>query len=86
MKNVLLSAGYSRQITLNFAKFNDLIQLYTPNPHHHSMLVDEIQYIILGKQWPGARKEFKDPKLILQHLSKSLGVLMNKADKWHKLR
>ena len=33
-KNVLMSAGYSRQITMNFAKFNDLV----PN----SCLVDEL--------------------------------------------
>ena len=33
-KNVLMTAGFSRQITMNFAKFNDLI----PN----SCLIDEL--------------------------------------------
>lgn len=49
LKNVLLSAGFSRQITLNFATFNELISNNTPNASHTSFLCDEIQYILLGK-------------------------------------
>ena len=43
-----MTAGFSRKITLNFGTFNELVQSHTPNPNHHSVLVDEVQYIILG--------------------------------------
>ena len=49
LKNVLLISGYARQITLNFPTFNDLLQTYSSNTNHHSYLIDEIQYIIIGK-------------------------------------
>ena len=54
-KNVLMTAGYSRQITMNFAKFNDLI----PN----SCLIDEIQYTMFKEYVPKLRKAIIERKL-----------------------
>ena len=41
-KNILMTAGFSRKITLNFSTFNELIQSHTSRVSHHSVLVDEI--------------------------------------------
>ena len=43
-KNILLQAGYRRQITLNFSTFNLLIP--------KSCLIDELQYVFFGAYAP----------------------------------
>ena len=48
-KNVLLKGGFSRQITLNFATFNQLIP--------YSALIDEFQYRIFGVYIPEKREK-----------------------------
>ena len=48
-KNVLLKGGFSRQILLNFATFNNLVP--------YSSLVDELQYRIFGIYYPVKREQ-----------------------------
>ena len=76
-KNILMTAGFSRKIVLNFSTFNELIQSHSARQSHHSVLVDEIQYIILGKQVPETRRELRDPRLLLENLSNSIYGLMS---------
>ena len=76
-KNILMTAGFSRKITLNFVTFNELIQINNGRATHHSVLVDEIQYIIMGKQVPEYRREMRDPRLILETLANNLAALMS---------
>jgi hypothetical protein len=76
-KNILMTAGFSRKIMLNFSTFNELIQSNCSRPSHHSVLVDEMQYIILGKQVPETRRELRDPRLIMENLSNSIYGLMS---------
>lgn len=54
-KNVLMSAGFSRQITLNFATFNELIPC--------SCLVDELQYTLFGYYLPAKKMSVVREKL-----------------------
>ena len=62
-KNVLMSAGFSRQITLNFATFNELIPC--------SCLVDELQYTLFGYYLPP-----KKMAVVREKLASRLGKLM----------
>jgi hypothetical protein len=48
-KNVLLKGGFSRQITLNFNTFNQLVP--------YSSLIDEFQYRIFGLYIPDKREK-----------------------------
>ena len=47
-KNVLMKGGFSRQITLNFNTFNQLIP--------YSSLIDEFQYQLFGVYVPEKRE------------------------------
>lgn len=67
-----MSAGFSRQITLNFAKFNDLIPC--------SCLIDELQYTLFREFVPKLRKsqikrkfQKQFSKLLLKSFSKEFG-------------
>jgi len=70
-KNILLTAGFSRQITLNFQTFNDLV----PN----SCLIQEMQYVIFGKYVPE-----KNVHTVNRELKKKLSVLFGASETLNK--
>lgn len=69
--------GYSRKITLNYSVFNELIQSHSGRPSHHSVLVDELQYILLGKQIPESRRELINQEQIYDSLQSHQKLMLN---------